>query len=287
MYSALLIEDYEPLWRKLDRTYKPFAHGQAPRGAETAKAGNARGNSASVGDWLSLASDGRQKAGTKDPLEASLGVLARFLQFPNFCSSPLTESRHRGDTGGKEGSETEKGGESEYSERGSRGPRNCFHGASHIVKSDAELLGKWQVRISLSFTCFYHTGRIKVGFLESVLIGFFCQSQHVSLKDSITRATRERSIPNRQWALPPTPALATESKAWSDFLVSPSLAEIENDALKAKIELDDTLQHLHQTRGLHRMSAKRAESLRPNEQNANSWRENLQFSLLHGGISSR
>ena len=124
--------------------------------------------------------------------------------------------------------------------------------------------------------------------LDIMLLSCRGQSQHVSLKDSITRETRQRPLAKRQWVLPPKLKLETrEPEAWTAFLVSSSLAQVHDDALKAKVELDDTLQHLHRAGGLPPNATKSDVSLHTCEETAGAWRQNLQFSLLRGGISSR
>ena len=56
--------------------------------------------------------------------------------------------------------------------------------------------------------------------------------------------------------------------------------KVEDDALKAKVELDDTLQHLHRAGGLPPNASKSDVSLHACEETAGAWRQNLEFSLL-------
>ena len=131
VYSELLIDDHERVWQRLDRAYKPFAHGQAPRGGVKENEINEKERSASVSDWISLAWDGRPKS-DQARLDASLGVLARFLRFPKVAPSSKVREQGMHD------------GEGYNEKRQER--RQCPSIGSHIVKSDAKILWKWEVR---------------------------------------------------------------------------------------------------------------------------------------------
>jgi hypothetical protein len=133
VYSALLVDEQEQVWRRLDRAYRPFDHGQAPRGAAK-RPGDAhvavacRDSNASVGAWLALAWERAEAEEPRDILGASLGLLARFLQLPaekpwGANSRPLDATSVPPQASGE-------------------GLRKCS--GRFIVKKDSQLLDHWQ-----------------------------------------------------------------------------------------------------------------------------------------------
>ena len=248
VYSALLVEEQEQVWRRLDQAYRSFDRGQAPRRAakrpgDARVAVTCRDSEASVGAWLALARDRPEAEETRAKLRESLGLLARFLQLP--AEKPRgTPSRPPDDAC------SDVGGESVPQHAAREG--SCS--GRFIVKSDVKLLDHWQ-------------------------------SQHVSLKDAIAQTKRERPVTHRKWLLPQKPSSAVvEPTKWSEFLASSTLA-VQDDTLTARSELEGSLLDIYHAApfAVEAKSLKRSEEVVDTEK----WRESLQFSFFRGGISSR
>ena len=237
--------------------------------------GLAERHSLTVSDWLSLAVDGRpnseaQVERMKHDLGASLDLLDNALQIPKELS-PFNGLRTQ------ECAQPEDQGEVDGGARNSLGTSGLP--SPHRYSPTLRARSSWSEERALEQVR-HPPHRIKSDY--KILKDW--QAQHVSLKECIEARTNERPRTSRHsWKLPLKPEVATLEGpvSWTKLVVSSKLAQVQDNDLKVKTELE------HSLRDIFYATAEEQRADDRSGDDLEEWRRSLRFSLFHGGITSR